>query len=199
MLVTGKSFELMGLATFNVFLALILSVTFMSQARTTSTDKLTNANISDFMNRLTLMTAGQNQKNDLLGTAEFLKKHIDDNGRFHGTLQYDLPNVDSSQKSFDFSKDDYISHVLQDLKAMPHRDAKIRIENISISGQSREALVITTSYENGEINVINTDDRPTQLAVTGIAYCEQKLALRNSVIRITDSNCSTSIQTPDTQ
>ena len=49
MLLTGKSFELMGLATFNLFLAMVLSVTFLSQAEKKTLNKLTETNIGAFV------------------------------------------------------------------------------------------------------------------------------------------------------
>ncbi len=87
MLVTGKSFELLGLASFNIFLAMILSVTFLGHAGKSGTmTALTQDNVEAFIKETTDISAGKNPEFDNLGIAEYLMAHIQDGSRFAATV-----------------------------------------------------------------------------------------------------------------
>lgn len=199
MFLTGKSLELMGFATVNGFLAMVLSMTFLSGGHKTDIQRLTRANITEFVNQVTTVSSGTGKETDLLKVADFLTKHISDDSHFTSTMQYNLPNVPMDEKIVDFSKREYISHILEELKSMPDRQAKTRIEDIDIKHNAVEARVITTSYEQGVVPMDNGEEKTVPMAITGISYCEQKIVLKNKTITMAGATCSTSVQTPDTQ
>ena len=199
MLLTGKSLELMGFATINGILAMVLPVTFLSGGHKTDIQRLTRANITDFVNQVTMVSSGTGKDTDLLQVAEFLGKHISDDSHFTSTMQYDLPNIPMDEKTVNLGKKEYISHVLESLKTAPDRETKTRIEDIEIAHNTTEARVITTSYEKGLVSIDNGEEKPVPVAVTGISYCEQKIVLKNKTISMAGATFSTSVQTPDTQ
>ncbi len=200
MLGTGKSLELVGLATFNAFLAMILAVTFLSQSGGKAhLNKLTEANIRAFITEATMMSTGQKKGADQFAVTEYLMKHIDDASTFTTSLQYDIPNADKDKHTLELDKQTYIAHVIEDMKQLKGEEATTNIEDIQIEHGATQARVVTTSYERGQMAVKDTDDNTTTLPVRGISYCEQTIILKNQVISMAGAKCSTNIQTAPSQ
>jgi hypothetical protein len=192
MLGTGKSLELMGLAAFNAFLAMVLTVTFLGSSSKAHLNKLTEANIRSFIAEATKVSTGQGV--DQFGITEYLMKHIDDASTFTTKLAYDIPNTDSEEQTVELGKKDYISHVLEDIKHVKGAEATTNIEDIHIEDGATQARVVTTSYERGEMAVTGPDQNPTTLPIRGISYCEQTIILKDQTIRMAGATCSTNIQ-----
>jgi hypothetical protein len=194
---TVKSVELLGLVSFNIFLAIVLSVTFLGQPGT-SGNKLTETGITDFINEATNMSTGAAKDADQFGVTKYLMSHIQDGSIFNTSIQYDIPGVDGQQRSMAFNKNDYISHVIEGLKAMHDREATTHIESIEIKNGATEARVVTTSTEHGKLPVASADgDQPTLVPVRGVSYCEQTLVLKDQTIQMAGATCSTNIETAD--
>ncbi len=199
MLFTGKSFELMGMAAFNMFLAMILSVTFMSQSGNSSLNRLTEENISQFIKESTAISSGTREGMDQLGIAEYLMKHIQDGSIFKSTVQIDIENAAEKERDLAFDKKNYIGHVLEGLKAMKDHEESTRIENIQIADGATHAKVITSSVERGSLQVDAGTGEPVMTPVRGISYCEQNIILKDRTIRMAGAVCSTSIQSDGSQ
>ena len=196
MLGTVKSLELVGLAAFNVFLAMILSISFLG-GKGASYTELTQSNITEFVNRMTQVSTGAEDAGgvgaDILTANQFLQAHIGDNGTFKTTVAYEIPDMNADTKQINLTKKDYIKNVLTGLKAAKPDEAATHIENIEITPDARHAKIVTTSYQRGPMP-IETDGGRQVLQVKGISYCEQNLDLVNKNIVVTDATCSTSVR-----
>ncbi len=193
MLATGKSFELIGMAAFNMFLAAILSVTFLGKSESTGLNRLTDESISQFIHEAADITSGDREGVDPMGITEYLMQHIDDEGVFKSTIQIDMPQVRQKEQKLELNKKDYIGHVIEGLKSMKDHEETTRIESIEIANGATKARVVTSSAERGAVPV-DGEDGPATMQVRGITYCEQELVLKEKIIKMAGAVCSTNIQ-----
>lgn len=190
----GKSFELLGLAAFNLFLALILSVTFLSGGgKNPDQGRLTESRVTSFIQEVTDISTGKRSDMDRYSITSFFMDHIADNGKFINTVQYDLPRVQAQEQVLEMNKLSFISHILQGMDT-EREEAEIHIEYIEILDEGRTAKIITTNTERGMMPYDDGSGRPQYMPVRGQSFCEQTLALNNRHIQMVEATCSTAIQ-----
>lgn len=190
----GKSFELLGLATVNIFIAIFLSTTFLSDDNMTGISRLNESNVTAFVNEVAQISGGQREEMDAYGITSFLMKHIKENGRFRSHIDYEIPDFPETSRDLEMDRNTYISHILQVMEDFEKHEAAIRIENVEIEKDGRSALVITTNYERGVIPVQGVMGDTQMLPVTGMSFCEQELVLsENKAIQMANATCDTNI------
>ncbi len=194
----GKSVELLGLAAFNIFIAIILSATFLTNS-SAAVNALTESNVSTFITEVAAVSGGQRHDMDSYSITSYFMSHISENGLFTSTIEYSLPDMDSSSRTLEMDKMNFISHVLQGMKAMEKHEAAVKIEYIKIADNGKSASVMTTNYERGVMPVEDGMGDARMVPVTGTSYCEQELVLSaKNVIQMATANCSTNIDFSDT-
>ncbi|MCB9991930.1 MAG: hypothetical protein H6867_11290 [Rhodospirillales bacterium] len=194
----GKSFEMMGLAAFNIFIAIILSSVFLTKGGSSSVNSLTESNIERFINDVTAISGGQRDDMDAYSVTDFLMTHIAENSNFKTEIEYGLPDMPSNMRTLEMDKMNFISHTLQGMKAMTRHESAVRIEYIKIADSGKSAKVMTTNYERGIMPVSDDFGEARMMPVTGTSYCEQELVLSGkNVIQMAGANCSTSIDFSD--
>lgn len=188
----GRSLELMGMASFNVFLGLVLTVTFLSQNGSDKPTRLTEDGISTFIQEMADVAQGKRPELDQYGITTWFMDHIEDQSRFTATVNISQPNGTDNQRTLDMDRMNYISHVLQELKMVQERESRLNIEYVKINDDGRTASVVFTSLEKGRMPVADQGTEYT-IPVTGMSYCEQKIALRNAVMKVSGGTCTTNI------
>ncbi len=193
----GKSFELLGLMAFNVFLGLILAVTFLpDRAGRGALNFLTEDHVASFINEVNNITTGADPEIDSYDITKYFQKHVADGGQFVNTVRYQLPDQpmgSTQEKTLQMGKIDFISHVLKGMQSMQERQASLKIESIEIAENGRSATVVTTSEEKGLVPVQVTDEETTMTPVVGISFCEQTVVLDQNYIQMIKANCTTSL------
>lgn len=198
----GKTLELLGLAGFNVFIALILSVTFLgksARAPDESVSALTKSHIETFINDVTQISGGLREDMDSYGIADYLMNHIAEDSVFSSRIEYqvegfDQPFIGEDGQELEMGKLDFIGHILEGIKVLDHHEAAVRIEYIEIDGAGQSAMVTTTSHERGIMPVDDGTEQGRMIPVTGVSYCEQRLVLsEKKIIQMAGATCQTSI------
>ncbi len=193
----GKSFELLGLAAFNIFIALILSMTFLTKGNT-KVSALTETNVTHFITEAADVAGGKRQEMDQFSITEYFLAHIADHGLFTSTIEFTIPEMEASSRTLEMDKNNYISHVLEGSKAMTKRETEVKIEYIKIAEGGKSAKVNTTNYERGVMPVEDGMGEARMMPVTGTSYCEQELVLSDKhIIQMAGASCSTNIDFSD--
>lgn len=192
----GKSIELLGLAAFNVFIALILCATFLSGngGGKDRVETLTEDNVAIFIAEVSDVAAGKKQQMDGFGITEYLMTHIADHGVFKSTISFTMPDAPASSRELEMDKMNFISHTLQGMKTMEKRETVVKIDYIQIADNGKTASVTTTNRERGVMPVDDGSGEMKKIPVEGTSYCEQKLELSDKkIIQMAEAKCSTSI------
>lgn len=193
----GKSFELLGLITFNVFIALILSATFLGSAGkgpAAIPDRLTEPYVTSFIEEFAAITGGQRSDMDSYALADYFMNHLGEESRFTTTLRYSIPDQPEEKRTLEMDRTAFIGNVMQGQKTMDKHETKVQIEYINISDDEKSATVLITNYERGLMPVDDGAGNEVIMPVQGTSYCEQKLSLdEKSLIRIEGATCMTDI------
>ena len=193
----GKSFELLGLAAFNVFLALILSITFLGGDKV-SLDYLTKDHVEKFISEVNDITTGTRQDMDNYSVTSYFMKHIADDSKFVNNIKYEIPRVGTQERTMEMSKLDFISHILQGMQnGGDDRETSIAIEHIEIAEHGKAAKVITTNMESGMMPFDDGSGSAQMLPVTGVSFCEQTVVLSDKNIQMETANCTTDVSFND--
>lgn len=188
----GKSVELLGMACFNVFLGMILTVSFVSQATKNGPSLLTEASVSDFVSEMTNVSWGKKADMDQYGITTWFMDHIVDSGTFTNTINISQPNGEDSQQVLEMDRMKYISQVLQEMKAVQNHHGQLNIEYVKIDDGGQSASVVFTSLERGDMPVASEGTEYT-IPVTGMSYCEQKIILQGKLMKVVNGTCTTNV------
>lgn len=188
----GRSLELMGMASFNVFLGMVLTVTFLNQGGGNKPSRLSEESVSAFIQEMAEVAHGKKEGLDQYGITTWFMDHIDDNSLFTATVNIAQANGDENQQTLEMNRMNYISHILQEIKGVQERESHLNIEYVKINEDGRTASVIYTSIDKGRMPVADQGTGYT-VPVTGMSYCEQKVALRNATMKVSGGNCTTNI------
>jgi len=189
----GKSLELLGLASFNVLIAMILSVTFLSNVGG-KMDRLTEASVRDFIVIVSDISAGKKTELDQYSITSFFMKHISPSSIFETTLRYSIPDTEDDERKIKMDKMTFISHTLQGMDTMKDRETMVKIESIDIADTGQTAAVTTTNYERGLMPIDDGSGMLSMMPVQGISYCEQKVLLNDQqIIQMGGAVCSSEL------
>lgn len=192
----GKSFELLGLAAFNIFIAIILSTTFLTGSR--GIDTLTEDNVESFITEVAEVSGGQRENMDSYSVTHYFMNHIAENGQFTSKIEYAMPDMPASTRTLQMDKMNFISHILEGRKAMTRHETAVEIEYIQIADNGKRAKVMTTNYERGIMPIDDGMGEARMVPVTGTSYCEQEVILSGkNIIQMATANCSTNINFSD--
>lgn len=191
----GKSFELLGMMAFQTFLLLIVSVSIMATSKEKMQKELTRTTVENFIYELYDITGGRNKEIDAYGVTEYLMAHLSQNGEYKTVMSINDDRLrDLPEEEIVMDKLEYISNVLQGLKAIEQHDAQIRIEQVDIKPDGKEALVYLTNYEEGSMPVPNENGSYDIIPMAGTSYCKQLLTLtEKKTIQLSSESCTTDI------
>ena len=194
----GKSFELLGMAAFNIMVAIILSTTFLTGASPETVNALTQENVEGFVSKVADITSGKNEDIDQFTITEYLMTHINDDGVFVSKINYGMADMMDNEHDLEMDKMTYISHTISGLKSMQKHETAVRIEHIEIADNARSATVTTTNYERGIMPYDDGFGDPRMIPVVGTSYCEQRLVLSTgNIIQMAGADCNTNIDFND--
>ena len=188
----GKSLELLGLASFNVFLGLVLTTTFLSRNNEQSPSRLTEASVSAFVEEMNRVSAGAMPESDSYSVTTWLMSHVDENSKFTTNMNISPANGEPREEKMEMGRMDFIGHVLQEMKAVQNRESSVHIEYVRVEDSGTTASVVFTNMEKGEVPYANEGEE-YMIPVTGTSYCEQQLALKNKVIMVTGGVCTSNV------
>ena len=189
----GKSLELLGLASFNVMIALVLSVAFLSHAGG-KMDRLTEASVTAFITEVSEISAGKRKDMDPYSITSYFMTHITQDGSFKTTLRYSIPEMPDDERQMEMDKMNFISHTLQGLQTMADRETMVKVEFVQIEDGGKSAAITTTNYERGMMPVDDGSGTVNMMPVQGTSYCEQKVILNDKrLIQMAGATCTTDI------
>jgi hypothetical protein len=193
----GKSLELLGLATFNIFVAIIMSATFLSGGgKKDVVSALNEENIEKFINDVSDISNGKTAM-DTYAITSYLMDHVADSGSFKTKLEYTMQDGTSDQRTLEMDKKDFISGILQGLqnnKNITQHETKVRIEYIKIADGGKRAEATTTTYERGMMEMPDDAGQSALTPIDSVSYCEQTFALsEKKLIQMSVATCTTSI------
>lgn len=191
----GKTLELLGLASFNVFIALMLAVNLMSgDARPVKARQLTEAVVRDFVQETALISAGKKADMDSYAIMSYFMDHIADGSHFNMILRYTKPDDMPEERLVDLDKLAYISSAMEELKTLETRDSEVTVEFVSVDKSGKSASVVTTSKESGMMPLDDGMGGQVLAPVRGISYCENKVVLsEKSVVQMAGATCTTDL------
>ena len=188
----GKSFELLGLAGFNMILAMILSTTFLSGADMPKLQTLTEDNVSVFLDEVANIASGNRPDMDSYDITSYFMGHISDSGIFKTTIEYDIIGMDDTSRELEMDKMSYISHVLQSAQILNNYETLTKVDHVQIYDNGKNASAVTTNYERGMMPIDDGSGTTTMMPMIGTSYCEQEITLSdNNVIQMAGAVCTT--------
>jgi len=194
----GKSFELLGLATFNIILAMILSTTFLSGSNLPKLEKLTEDNVSIFLDEVASIASGSKKDMDSYAITSYFMGHISDDSLFKTTMQYSIDGMEDSSRELEMGKMSYISHVLQSAKMVNNYETLTKIDYVKVYNNGKRASAITTNYERGMMPMDDGSGTQTMVPIIGTSYCEQEIILsEDNIIQMAGAVCTTDLSFED--
>lgn len=187
-----KTFHLMGLASFNVFLGLILSVTFISQGGQAKAPHLTEEIVSHFIQEMTDTALGVKPGMDQYATTMWFMEHLSEDSAFKTNMNIAQANGGSQESTIELRRMDYIGQILKDQKTVQKRENHLNIEYVKIDPNRQDASVIFTSIDKGVIPM-TTEAGSYEMPVSGTSYCEHRLSLKKDKIVISGGTCTTNV------
>ena len=184
----------MGLATFNIFVALTLSATVLSGRGEDGITALTHENISAFVNDVAAISGGLKTEMDEHNIVEYFIAHMTENGRVKASISYSFASEGEQQRDMDMGRMEYINYILQGMKTMKKHETKTQIDFIDVADDGLSARVVTTNYERGMMPSQDSFGDEAMIPVLGTSYCEQRIVLAESeVIQMDGAECTTTI------
>lgn len=189
-----KTFELMGLVTFNIMVALTLSTTVLSNRGETRISSLNPENITAFVEDFAATSAGLRGDNNQHQIVEYMMKHLTTESRYKTRIYYRVGSSDNQQTELEMGRMEFISQILQGLKTMEKHESKTQIDYIKVEPDSRTARVVVTNYERGLVQSQDSFGDMTKIPVLGTTYCDQRVILSdNHVIQLDGAECTTTM------
>lgn len=190
----GKTFELLGLAGFNIFIAMILSVTFLTGGEPAQRHKnLTEANVISFITEMSDISSGRLADMDSYAITSYFMDHIAEDGIFKTVMRYDIPDMPSDERELEMDKLDFIGHTLQGMRSMANYETRTDVDFVEVAHDGKYATVMTSSYERGMMPVDDGSGEERLMPVLGTSYCEQSVILSNEVIKVAGAKCTTDL------
>lgn len=187
-----RSLELLGLASFNVFLGMILTVTFITQGGQPQSARLTEENVSKFIQEMTNTALGLKPGMDQYATTMWFMDHLSETSAFKTNINIAQANGGTREATLEMGRMDYISQILKDQKAVQKRETQVNVEYVKIGENGQDASVIFTSIDKGVIPM-TTEAGSYEMPVSGTSYCEHKLGIRNNKIVVSGGTCTTNV------
>ena len=187
-----RSLELLGLVSFNVFLGMILTVTFISQGGQPSSSRLTEENVSKFIHEMTNTALGLKPGMDQYTTTMWFMNHLSESSAFKTNMNISQANGSTREATLEMGRMDYISQILKNQKSVQKRESRINVEYVKIDENGRDASVIFTSIDKGVIPM-TTEAGSYEMPVSGTSYCEHKLGIRDNRIVVSGGTCTMNV------
>ncbi len=187
------------MVSFNIFLGMTLTVTFLGQNSESAPTRLTEANVSAFVKEMTNVTLGKNPDPEQTGTVldqygitTWFMRHLNEDSTFQASINISQPNGLNRQEKLDMNRLDYISQVLKDNKSVKSREATLHVEYVRIDAGGKGASVVFTTMEKARVPV-PSENGGYEIPVTGTSYCEQKIVIQDTLIKLSTSNCTSNV------
>ncbi len=187
-----KTAELLGLAGFNVFLGMMLTVTFLGEGGKPQATRMTEASVSAFINDMTNTALGLKPDMDQYATTMWFMDHLSETSTFKTSTNIEQADGKIREASAEMSRMDYISNILKEQKTVQKRESQIKIEYVKLEDEGKLASVIFTSVESGVIPM-SSEAGSYEVPVRGTSFCEHKLVFKDRKIVVSGGSCTTNI------
>lgn len=155
---------------------------------------LTDKNVSEFILKMADVTDGKDSKMDQVAITNWLMDHLSESGTFSTQINYSGEGMPDAPEEMSMTRNDYVGHVLEGLKAVGNHETKVSVESVSVDPSRKSAAAVTIIRESGTLPVAGDDGVEVPVSVTGISYCEQNIALVSAnLIQLTGAKCSTTV------
>jgi hypothetical protein len=184
----------MGLATFNIFIALTLSATVLSKTGDDKITTLTEDNITLFVNELADVSAGLKPDMDQYKIVDYMMAHLTEGGIYKSNISYNIEDSGEQERDMEMDRMKFISYVLEGLKAMEKHETRVDIQYIKIDDSGQGATVMLTNYERGVMPSTDAFGDEAMVPVLGTSFCEQHVILSlEKTIQLDGATCTTTI------
>ncbi len=175
--------------------ALILASAVPSASAAHKTKKLTDANITAFIEEMSSMSSGHSLSHSSEQIKDFLNAHLHPNARFKSIMQYNVPGQPPQQSALALDKAKFMENIQAGAQAMEDYESNVEITQINISKDGRKATLNTQSQESGMMSVDDQSGSGVEKAsVVGASLCVQIVMLsKQDIIQLYNANCNTSI------
>lgn len=188
-----RTFELLGLASFNVFLGMVLTVTFIGQSGgKPQATHMTEASINNFVRDMNNVALGLKPDMDQYATTMWFMDHLSETSTFKSNTHIEQADGRTREATNEMGRMDYISNILKEQKSVQKREATVNIEYVKIAEEGKAASVIFTSVESGMIPYA-TEAGSYEVPIRGTSFCEQDLIFKDQKIIVSGSKCTTNI------
>lgn len=187
-----KTFELLGLAGFNVFLGMMLTVTLFDKGEQPKASRMTEASINAFINDMTHMALGLKPEMDQYATTMWFMDHLSETSKFKTNTNIEQADGRIREARAEMGRMDYISNILKEQKTVQKRATQVKVEYVKIEDEGKMASVIFTSEESGMIP-LNSEAGSYEVPVRGTSFCEHQLEFKDHKIIVAGGTCTTNI------
>jgi len=154
--------------------------------------KLTEDNVTAFIEETTAMTSVQNVSKEDAKVRAYLDRHINAKARFKSSIIYNMPGLPQQEKTLSLKKSEYINQVKQGAGSIEHYHSEIEIGDIQISKNKKTASVDTVSTETGIMQIPLPDGTIEDVPIKGSSECFQVLKIgKKGYIEMYSANCKT--------
>ncbi|HTK84940.1 MAG TPA: hypothetical protein VL625_07630 [Patescibacteria group bacterium] len=188
----GSTIKLLGLASFNAFVALALSASYLTHYAG-KMQTLSNENVTAFVREFAGVTTGQRGDMDEHEMIGYFVTHVSEGASFSTTVNSSMEGV--SKPANKMRRKEFIASTLRTIRDKGPHPASVTVEDVKISGDGHEATAITTINEKSALEFKNpADGEPGVSAVSATSYCNETVKLSNEhVIQIQSETCTTTI------
>lgn len=158
------------------------------------TMRLTDAQITAFIEEMSEMSSGKNLDYSASDIAAFLEMHLHPEARFKSEMEYVVPGHPAQTKSMALNKAEFMDSVSAGAAALEGYENRVTIGSIKISKDKRKATVQTRGIENGSMQVADESGMIQSVPVEGLSDCQQIIMLNDDdIMQIYNANCKTTI------
>jgi hypothetical protein len=156
-------------------------------------DKLTEQNITEFIEKTSDIIAGNAGDMTPEDIRAYLDKHLDERAFFSSSISYAMPGMPPQETGMSLEKEEFIASLEQGKQALSDYSNKVSIKNIAVSSDGTKATVETIGNESGTMII-----EDVAVPVEGKSSCLQILMLGDDgVIKMYSANCTTTVRFKD--
>ena len=153
--------------------------------------KMTQENVTAFIQEATEITAGKREDMTPEQIAEFLDRHLEKKAHFKSLIKYNIPGYPPQDTTMSLDKKEYIEGIAKGKETLEGYESEILIKSVKILKNGTEAMVQTNGYEAGIMPMPVEGGTTKNVPMEGNSICSQILVLNDGIIQMYGANCET--------
>ncbi len=159
---------------------------------------LSEDNVREFIETTTDITTKNESEYSQKKILKYLENHVDKRARFKSIISYRIPGFPPQVTEMVLNKKDFIEDMKEGAKTLDDYNTEVEIQSINIAPNKQQAIVITTSLENGSMAVSSGGHQQGEtinMPVEGTSQCTQTISLnkKTGLIQMYNAVCTTDI------